>query len=292
MVPLVLIGGAICFLGEMVQNLYLLMTALLMANYGMWISCLKSIDVNMNDNGTSMWVAIDRGVYLMLITVSLFIAAKSEEAVKNFQAALAFCTGLVPPLLDFIQTLLLTENLGCEMTGTKTEYFPNGGPVPKAGDTNSKCDLKGQDYKIIFNVMRVLFWLSIPTVTKLSGGLAKPKEWFKRLVYALVGATLMVKTFMDLLTIIIAMADPNALKDINLYFPTIKPWIVYGITAVGFLKQTKGGVKVAPDPAGKITQMKEKAAKMKGPGKMVMKLLSTIEEKLDKLETMVAGTKS
>ena len=70
------------------------MTALLMANYGMWISCLMSIDVNMNDNGTSMsmWVAIDRGVYLLLITVSLFIAAKREEAVKNFQAALALCT--------------------------------------------------------------------------------------------------------------------------------------------------------------------------------------------------------
>ena len=49
---------------------------------------------------------------------------------------------------------------------------------------------------------------------------------FKRLVYALVGATLMVKTFMDLLNIITAVADPNALKDINLYFPTIKPWIV------------------------------------------------------------------
>ena len=43
--PLVLTGAAICFLGEMVQNLYLLMTALLMANYGMWISCLMSIDV-------------------------------------------------------------------------------------------------------------------------------------------------------------------------------------------------------------------------------------------------------
>ena len=170
MVPLVLTGAAICFLGEMVQNLYLLMTAFLMVNYGMWISCLMSIDVNMNDNGTSMsvWVAIDRGVYLLLITVSLFIAAKREEAVKNFQAALALCTTLVLVLLDFIQTLLLTEYLGCEMTGTKTEYFPNGGPVPKAGDTNSKCDLKGQDYKIIFNVMRVLFWLSIPAVTKLT----------------------------------------------------------------------------------------------------------------------------
>ena len=91
------------------------MTALLMANYGMWISCLMSIDVNMNDNGTSMWVAIDRGVYLLLITVSLFIAAKREEAVKNFQAALALCTTLVLALLDFIQTLLLTEYLGCEM---------------------------------------------------------------------------------------------------------------------------------------------------------------------------------
>ena len=105
MVPLVLTGAAICFLGEMVQNLYLLMTALLMANYGMWISCLMSIDVNMNDNGTSMWVAIDRGVYLLLITVSLFIAAKREEAVKNFQAALALCTTLVLALLDVIQAI-------------------------------------------------------------------------------------------------------------------------------------------------------------------------------------------
>jgi hypothetical protein len=33
---------------------------------------------------------------------------------------------------------------------------------------------------------------------------------------------LMVKTFMDLLNIIIAVADPNATKHTNLNFPTIK----------------------------------------------------------------------
>ena len=62
-----------------------------------------------------------------------------------------------------------------------------------------------------------------------------------------------------------------------------------------FLKQTKGRVKVAEanatGPADRIQEMKDTAAEMKGLGKKVMKLLCTIEEKLDKLETMVTGTK-
>lgn len=204
-------------------------------------------------------------------------------------------------LLDFIQTLLLTEYLGCEMTGAKTEYFPNGGPVPKAGDINSKCDLKGQDYKIIFNVMRVLFWLSLPAVTKISGGLQKPKDWFKRLVYALVGATLMVKTFMDLLNIIIAVADPNAIEDINFYFPTIKPWIVYGIAAVGFIRQQKKknstvgpaeraskqlneSAKHAEDAKGKAEDFKDNAGKIE-------KIFLSIDKKLEEMAGAVVGAK-
>ena len=60
------------------------------------------------------------------------------------------------------------------------------------------------------------------------------------------------------------------------------------------MKQTKGRVKVAEanatGPADKFKDFLEDDTK-KGLGKKVMKLLCTIEEKLDKLETMVTGTK-
>ena len=61
------------------------------------------------------------------------------------------------------------------------------------------------------------------------------------------------------------------------------------------MKQTKGRVKVAEanatGPADRIQEMKDTAAEMKGLGKKVMKLLCTIEEKLEGLNKMFGGTK-
>jgi len=233
--PFFLFGMAICKYGEHVNNIFLLMQAMMMANYFMWIPFVAAIDTKFHDNGTSMWVAIDQGVILVFITVQLYMASKDNPRSKHIQSVFVLCTLLVTLLLDMIQTLALTEHLDCKMTGPKSVYFPSGGPVG--------CDTKGRDFKLIFNSMRVAFWLSLPAVKMVAGTPENPKKCFTYLVYGMVGASLMIDTLMDMLNIIIPMADPKSLERLNFYFPTIKPWIMYGVAGLGIIHQktTKGG---------------------------------------------------
>lgn len=207
-------GPVILFYGPVVIRVVIFIQSLFASEFALFVNTFATVAV------PTIWDSFSNLVFLVAGTITLAFAAIRGEKIRGVMNGAVLGILVSKPLMEFASTLLFVNWAKCTMDGEKTKDFPAGSP---AG-----CDPDSVPYMVSFHLTKGLAWLIIFIFAKLG----QTKIWVS-FSAAMVGATMFLDGFLDVLTLILGLVDPELIPDIVTAISSIRTFLGYGLAGLG-----------------------------------------------------------